>query len=189
MQFKFHKILMKSLPDKQEILNAFLAILFVVNFWALIVFFYNFPGLIKQLTIFEILSVLSYVLLSALFESLSITLILVFLGALLPAKLLRSDFSIRITIFIFLTTIYIIPFHTFIPRFSNLVFDTTVSIFIAIWTLLYLIELILFHLVLPKYPNFTARFRGFINRIAVLGVFYLSLDIIGLGIVIFLNWS
>jgi hypothetical protein len=180
---------MERLPEKKDFINSFLTILTVVNFWALIVFLYNFPGLIKQITIFDLLSVLSYVLISALFESLVITLILLILGTLLPAKLLRSDFSIRTAIFIFLTTLFIIPFHTFIPRFSNLIFDWKISAFIAGWILIYIIELILFHLVIPKYPNLTSKLRNFIDNITVLGTIYLFLDLVAMVVLILNNWS
>jgi hypothetical protein len=180
---------MERLPEKKDFINSFLTILTVVNFWALIVFLYNFPGLIKQITIFDLLSVLSYVLISALFESLVITLILLILGTLLPAKLLRSDFSIRTAIFIFLTTLFIIPFHTFIPRFSKLIFDWKISAFIAGWILIYIIELILFHLVLPKYPNLTSKLRNFIDNITVLGTIYLFLDLVAMVVLILNNWS
>lgn len=180
---------MKRLPDKQEILRSFLIILTVVNFWSLTVFLYYFPGLVKQLTIFDLFSVLSYVLLTGMVESLAITLFLVILSILLPEKLLRSDFSVRTAVIIFLAVIYIIPFHTIIPRFDRLIFEIQIIIIIAVWTLFYITELILFHFAILRHPNFTAKIEGFIDRLGVLGAIYLILDLIAVGVVIANNWS
>jgi hypothetical protein len=180
---------MKRLPAKQDLTSAFLTIITIVNFWALIVFLYNFPGLIKQLPIKDIFSVLAYVLFSALVESSMIFIGLVLLSAILPARFLRENFRVRAALLLLLSTIYIIPFQVNIPRLSTLMLEAEVSIFIAMWTVLYAAELILFHLIIPRYPNFTARVSAIIDRVIVLGAVYLFLDLIGSGLVVLANWS
>jgi hypothetical protein len=180
---------MKRLPDKQEIINSFLTILTVVNFWAVLIYLYNFPGLIKRLTITDSLSVLSYVLFSALFESLAILLVLVFLSVLLPAKLLRTNFSPRIALILLLSVIYIIPFHINIPKLSYLNFEPGITLFIAFWTLLYIIELVIFHQIINKYPHITSRIATIVERVTMLGAIYLFIDLVSLGFVIIANWS
>ena len=180
---------MNRFPEKQEVINTALLVFTLVNFWSLIVFLYNFPGLIKQLALVEIFSVLGYILFSAFFESLVIFVILVGLSFLLPAKLLRSGFSVKSAIVLFLSTLYIIPFHVNIPRFSTLKFEAGVSMFIALWTALFIIVLVLLHLIVPKYPNFTTKTRNFIDRLTVLGAIYLIFDLIAVVFVISASWN
>ena len=180
---------MKRFPNKQEMINSTLTVLTIVNFWAMIVFFYNFPGLIKQITLGDLGAVLGYVLLSALIESLVISLILITLSFLLPAKLLRANFSVRTLVLLLLAVIYIIPFHVYIPRISILMFDAGVSIFIIIWSFLFLVELVLFHKIIPTYPNFTSAAKKIIERFSVLGTIYLFLDLIAGCYVVIANWS
>lgn len=180
---------MKRLPERQEIIRSFLTTLTVVNFWGLIVFFYNYPGLIKHLAFTEVLSILGYVLFSALIESLVVTGFILILSMLLPGSLLRSDFSVRTALLVFLTTIYIVPFHLILPRISALMFDVSVIAFLLLWTLLYVVELVLFHKIIPRYPIFTARVRGFIDRVVVLGAIYLVFNVVSLGFVIAANWK
>lgn len=179
---------MKRFPEKQEILNSFLVLLTAVNSWAVIIFLYNFPGLINQMTINTTISVLAYVLLSALFESMIISLGLFTLSFLLPKKFLNTDFSVRSFLLVVLAVIYIIPFHIYIPRLSTLKFEAVVSIFISFWSGLFIVELVLFHKIIPKYPNFKAGAVKIIDRIAVLGAVYLFLDLLSLLYVLIFNW-
>lgn len=180
---------MNRLPDKQEIINSFLTILTVVNFWAIIAYLYNFPGLVTRLTITDWLSVLSYVLSSALFESIVILLVLVFLSIVLPAKLLRTNFPARIALIMLISVIYIIPFHLNIPKLSYLNFEAGITLFIAFWTLLYISELVIFNLIINKYPRITSRITAIGERVTVLGAIYLFIDLVSLGFVIIVNWS
>ncbi|MEN8240967.1 MAG: hypothetical protein ABFS17_03510 [Chloroflexota bacterium] len=180
---------MKRFPEKQEIIKSFLVILTVINSWAVIVFLYNFPGLIKQITISDLISVLAYVLLSALIESVIISLALLGLGFLLPAKFLRTDYAVRTLLLLILSVIYIIPFHIYIPRLSTLMFEAVVSIFIAMWSVLLIVELVLFHKIIPRYPKFKAGAVKIIDRITVLGAIYFFLDLSSLIYVTITNWS
>jgi preprotein translocase subunit SecE len=180
---------MKRFPKKQEIIKSFLTVLTVVNFWAMIVYLYNFPGLVKQLMISNLLAVLGYVLFSALVESLIICLVLLILSILLPAKILRTDFAERTLVLLLLTAIYIYPFHVTVPPISTLILETVIVVFIALWSGLYITELVLFHLAIAKHPKFTAKLRMVVDKVTVLGAIYLFLDLIASGFVIIINWS
>lgn len=180
---------MKRFPKKQEIINAFLSTVTVINFWAVIVYLYNFPGLIKQLTVTELLAVLGYILNNALIESTVIIILLLLLAALLPARFLRINFAVRSAVAVILSTMYIIPFHINIPKFSLLVFDSGVLIFISLWTVLLIAELVLFHLSINRYPKFSQAISKIIERVVVLGAIYLGLDLIALVYVVSANWS
>jgi hypothetical protein len=180
---------MKRFPGKQEVINASLTILALIHTWALIIFLFKFPGLIKHLTYAEVFSVFSYVIVSAFFESFVSCVGLLLLAFLLPEALLRNKFAVRSSIIMLLSEIYIIPLHVYLPRLSTLIFETGVITFITLWTLLFIVELVLFSMIVSKYPGFTAKAQDIVERITVLGALYLILDVVAVLAVIFTNWS
>ena len=180
---------MKRFPEKTALISSALTTLAIVNSWAVVVYLHNFPGLIKQLSVLEVLIILAYVLFSALVESLVIFIILTALSALLPPRMLRSAFSVRSGIFLQLFTLYIVPFHTYIPRITTLIFEPTVTIFIAAWTVIFIVEILLFHMIVQRYPKFNQKAEAVFDRVSVLGTIYLVLDLISSGIVLIANWK
>ncbi|MFL7892654.1 MAG: hypothetical protein ACK2UM_05020 [Anaerolineales bacterium] len=80
------------LPTKQEALLVCSACIFPIHIWTTIVFLYNFPSLILKANLWQILGVLAYALVFALFESLLLFGFLVLLAAMLPRKAFLQRF-------------------------------------------------------------------------------------------------
>lgn len=68
------------------------ACIFPIHIWTTIVFLYNFPSLILKANLWQILGVLAYALVFALFESLLLFGFLVLLAAMLPRKAFLQRF-------------------------------------------------------------------------------------------------
>ncbi|MGW8226960.1 MAG: hypothetical protein ACWGOY_14550 [Anaerolineales bacterium] len=79
-------------PIKQEALLVSSACIFPIHIWTTIVFLYNFPSLILKANLWQILGVLAYALVFALFESLLLFGFLVLLAAILPRKAFMDRF-------------------------------------------------------------------------------------------------
>jgi hypothetical protein len=79
-------------PTKQEALLVFSACIFPIHIWTTIVFLYNFPSLILKANLWQILGVLAYALVFALFESLLLFGFLVLLAAILPREAFMGRF-------------------------------------------------------------------------------------------------
>lgn len=83
------------LPDNEQILPAFSAIIFVVYTWSLYRMFFQLPSWLGYLSIGNVLSLAAYVLMFALVESLVILGVLLLFSAILPASWLRKDFAVQ----------------------------------------------------------------------------------------------
>jgi hypothetical protein len=77
---------------KQEALLVCSACITPIHIWTTIVFLYNFPSLILKANLWQILGVLAYALVFALFESLLLFGFLVLLAAILPRKAFMDRF-------------------------------------------------------------------------------------------------
>lgn len=179
---------MNRLPTRSEIQKSFFVTSAIINFWAFIIFFYNFPGLTKQLKGEEILAMLAYILASSLFESIIISAGFILLSVLFPVNILRKSFSIRTTIILLMTVIYIIPFHTVFPRLSVWALSKQSIIAISIWALILLVAILLFQIIISKNDVFTNKVASFVERISILGTIYVFLDTISLAYVIAAHW-
>src|SRR5258708_37796649 len=82
--------LKRRLPDSREMLTLFGFIIFMVASWSLYTFFFNLTSYLNHFNIFEILSVLSYLLGFALLESTSVTAALVLVSLVLPPGWFRD---------------------------------------------------------------------------------------------------
>ena len=79
-------------PNRKEALLVMSACIFPIHFWVTIVFLYNFPSLILKANIWQILGVLAYTLVFALFESLLLFGFLALLAAVLPRRFFKERF-------------------------------------------------------------------------------------------------
>ncbi len=87
--------LKRRLPDSREMLTLFGFIIFMVASWSLYTFFFNLTSYLNHFNIFEILSVLSYLLGFALLESTSVTAALVLVSLVLPPGWFRDGFAYK----------------------------------------------------------------------------------------------
>jgi hypothetical protein len=92
---KFSDSLKARLPTRQEALTVFSVIVFIVFSWTLYRVFWWVPSWLEYLSIWSILIILAYVLAFALFESLAVFSLIVFLGLLYPKKYFKDQFVVQ----------------------------------------------------------------------------------------------
>jgi len=82
----------KQLPTNAEIFAVFSVVIFFVHSWSVRGFLYKLPSFLLYLSVWDILSVFSYMMAFALLEGILVTTGLVFLGVVLPKKWFRDGF-------------------------------------------------------------------------------------------------
>lgn len=92
---KFSNSLKARLPTRQEALAVFSVIVFIVFSWTLYRVIWWVPSWLEYLSIWSILIILAYVLAFALFESLAVFSLIVFLGLLFPKKYFKDQFIVQ----------------------------------------------------------------------------------------------
>lgn len=90
--------MLKRLPDRQSILPVYAVIACLFAAWTITAFLWKLSTWLMFLNLGEILAIFSYGMLTNLFESLLVLLLLLLASALLPAGWLREDFRVRGTL-------------------------------------------------------------------------------------------
>ena len=85
----------RSFPHQREINLVFSAVMFAVFAWAIHSFIYKFPAFILYYGVFELFSILAYLLTFALLESLLVTALIVGFSAILPGGWFRKGFAYK----------------------------------------------------------------------------------------------
>lgn len=193
------KALSERLPSWEQVFLLFIAVSFPINLWAMINFLRVLPSFLLRLKWAEIILVGSYTQTFALLESLSILMLLLFIGILLPGIFLHNRWVAKGVILIWMTSIWVASFHTFpylFPFFkqfiifvfrlinSSITEETQIlvgiGLFLTIWVSLY------FQIILTSYHRLRQgdELNGLINRIldriSVLALIYIVVDLIGL---------
>lgn len=142
------------------------------------------PSIQLEMGTWRILGVASYVLVFALLESLFVFALIFLVSILLPEKIFGITFVYVGSLFIFAATI---PF-LFIHLYSQWgIKSMSFGYWIALWTLIG-IALFVFALYwLNRSLKFQAILQSVIESLAVLSLFYISLDVLGLFLIILRN--
>lgn len=90
----------RKLPSRREIAPLLAACVFPVYGWSIFIYFWEVPGWEKYLSVWDIASILAYVLALALLESLLLFSVLVLLRVLLPPRLVGDRFVAKATMFV-----------------------------------------------------------------------------------------
>jgi hypothetical protein len=102
--------LRNKFPPFHEILGAYATIVFLVYGWTSIAFLWKVPSWLYFLTFRDIAVVLSYILVSSLFESLLLLFLFLSISLALPASWLRDKFLVRGSIVMYLVTFWVAVF-------------------------------------------------------------------------------
>jgi len=85
----------RRFPGRREVTLVFSAVAFPVFTWSLHSFIYRFPAFILYYGVWDLISILAYLLAFALLESLLVTALIVGLAALLPGSWLKQGFAYK----------------------------------------------------------------------------------------------
>jgi hypothetical protein len=89
----------KRFPSFADILPVFAVISTMYYTWSLVIFLYNLTGWLFYLHLGEIWGILAYEFITNFVESLVFLFLLLIACAILPARFLKDDFSVRGTVF------------------------------------------------------------------------------------------
>jgi len=155
---------------------------FPVHVWSTLNLLREVPAWVLRLSSWELIGVIAYTQTFALLESVIILLVLVLLGAILPARLLRDGFVAQSSMMVFVTSGWAIAVH----YGSEVVRLWGLKEFF-LWSVLYL-ESIAVSCVLTHRCKRLERFLGsFIERLTALSYVYVLLDLLSIFVVIVRN--
>jgi hypothetical protein len=139
-----------------------------------------------RMKIWEIVGVFAYTQVFALLESVILVVTLILIAELLPYQLLLKHFTTQAVLTSILATLWIIPLHykakilSNFPNFEN-------SWLGAVWFGIVVALVIGFSYFLNHYSSFERAFRIFIEKLTVVSLFYLVVDLASLVIILVRN--
>jgi hypothetical protein len=159
---------------------------FPIYVWAILNFLRDVPNLLLKLNTWAVVSVLAYVLVFALLESLVVFIIFLVLSILLPAGWLRQQLVVRATIINICTALWSMVAHFLIDTTD---IDLSLSFFIPFGFGVILYGLVLGGLLFLAHrrQRISALITAFAERLVVLSYLYMFLGVLGLLIIILRN--
>jgi len=151
-------------------------------------FLHKVPSYLLRFNVGEIISILAYVLAFALLESLLFLGAIVLLSFVLPRHVILDRFISQGTILALTTMLWIIPIHykkVILKTLSLKSIDA--SLVNGFWLISFLLILVGLSIQIRRFPKFEAIIIAFADRLTVLGVLFLALDIVSVIIVTFRN--
>src|SRR5262245_31449383 len=170
----------RRVPSRRNIFAVYLACLFPIQVWAIYNLLREVPAWLSQMTLWDVIGVVSYPQMFVLIESVVIFLPLVLLSALLPAGWFRDKFVALATGIVYLSVVWFILAH---------INDRT----LRYWGLgqfpigLFLFSQILFFSLIHYSHKLQSIIVSLVNRVAVLSIVYLLIDLISVLIVVLRN--
>ena len=163
----------RRIPSRRNIVDVYLACLFPIQVWSIYNSLREVPAWLRQMSLWDLIGVVSYPQMFALFESVVIFLPLLLLSALLPAGWFRDKFVALATGIVYLSVVWFILAHIlgqFLP-----------------WIGLFLFSQILFFFLIHSSHKLQSTIVSWVNRVAVLSIVYLLIDLISVLIVVIRN--
>ena len=168
--------------SKRDYALAFSTCAVLVNSWALFNLAETVPSWILQLTVWEILGGISYVLTFALIESLVIFTIIVLINFLLPKRFFSDKFFLNSTLLALVLLVAAILLQNYFEEIIT--WNPGVILGVSLFAVLLIV--ILFVLV-NRVNKLNVRVYTVVDRAVVLGTIYIFFDILGLFNVITRN--
>ena len=175
-------------PDKLSVFRLFIAVVFPVHIWAIIVTLKQVPSYLLYLKVDEIIGIVAYTLAFILVECISITVVLMLVGAILPQRLLKQQIVAQSAFLVPLALFIAVDLHV-LPHLSFFRFLTymTNSLVLKLLVVFVLPLLIAGHFV-RKYQKLSELLVKYVDRITILSLIYVLLDILGILVIIWRNF-
>lgn len=170
--------------SKEEYVQLFLVVLFPVNVWAIIVFMKRLPAIILLMSTVQLLSVLAYILVFALLESVLIFGFIFLTSLIIPKRSLGSRLVPIGTIVILTASVSAALIHLYDTwDIDAIKFDLWASI----WALggLATAGLLIYWAV--RNDRLEGLIKSGVERLSVLAMVYLWADILGALMILFRN--
>lgn len=173
------QMLERRIPDRQAVLQLFYACILVVEAWALFNLLREIPALRYRETVWDMIGIVAIVQLTALVESVIVTIVLVFAAALLPARLFRQHFLAQATLILVISAIWAIAIHTSQQPMTTWTYGQ-----LGLWGGLYLLALAIIPLLLQRFLKLDTVIQKLVQNGALLAQVYLSLSLLALVVVL-----
>lgn len=135
-----------------------------------------------RLSVWDLIGVIAYTLTYALFESLAVLIILVFVSVLLPAKLFRDKFVAVSTSIVFLTVAWFILAH-----YNDQIIRLWGIRQFAIWAVIFGLTILLAIVVVHRFGALERVINSIAQRLSVLSSLYIFLGVVSLIVVVIRN--
>lgn len=155
-----------------------------VHVWAIFNVLREVPAWILRMSMWEMIGVIAYTQVFALFESLILFILILLAAIILPGNLLRNDIAISSALIMFVLSIWLVILH----YNSDWIFSRNLPI-LAIWLGTLLGTLILLLLLSRRLKPIQDRIVNIMSRFAVLAALYLVIDALSVLIVLVRNIS
>lgn len=169
---------------KSEYFRLFLVCAFPVHFWAYINLLNDMPSMVLEMGVWRIMGVAAYVLVFALLESIFVFGLLLLISFVLPERLFGVKFVHVGTIFILTSSFCFLFIHLYSQwEIKSLSFEY----WLALWVLIGLSVFLIAVYWLTVNQRVQKLFQSGIESLAVLSLAYISLDMVGLLVIIIRN--
>ena len=172
----------RRIPSRRNIVDAYLACLFPIQVWSICNSLREVPAWLRQMSLWDLIGVVSYSQMFALFESVVIVLPLVLLSALLPAGWFRDKFVALATGIVYLSVVWFIFAHINDPTLRS----WGPGQFLP-WIGLFLFSQVLFVSLIHYSHKLQSIIVALVDRLAVLSIVYLFIGLISVLIVVIRN--
>ncbi len=172
----------KRFPKKQEIYYLLMATVFPIHVWSLINVTREVPAWILRLSISDMVGVIAYAQFYALIDTLVIFIPLLLLAVLLPTTLFRNKFVAKGTAVIFISSAWFIFLHL-----NGQIIEQRQIAVLGIWGVSYLLVLAAAILIIQKNQKLEMAIVSFVQRLSVLSVLYLIIDLLSLIVIVVRN--
>jgi hypothetical protein len=177
-------------PSRHEIWLVFAVVAFPIHFWAWLNFLREVPGYILHVKVWDILGVLAYTQVYALLESLFVLAALVLLAFITPRRFLRDRFVPQGAILALISALWMIPLHYQNRIVQALSLQVSgYMIFLGAWLFTFIFALFDLSIVFRRHPRFEAGLFSFADKLTVLAVVYVALDVLSLFLILLRNLS
>lgn len=180
----------RKFPSKKEVLLLFSACVIPIHIWSIINILREIPTYLLSMTTGEIIGMIAYAQVFALFESIVVTLFLIILNIVLPSRIFNEKFVSQGSLIVFFTSIWMLFFHYQVRIIKGL--SPSLFVYLALiwlWVMTYIGLLCASLILIRKNAQFEQRIIDLVERLTVLSATYVLIDIVSIFIVIGRNVS
>jgi hypothetical protein len=172
----------RQFPSRGELFYTFAVGVFFVHLWTFYNVFHEVPAWVIRMSLWDVIGVVSYVLLFALVDSLLLAGGLTAVAVVLPNRWFKDNFVAQGSVAALLISAFAVFFHLQgdaldIWSFKRLLF----------WGGIAALSVVLVSFIVNRIPRASVFIRGAVERIVVVSAIYLFLDIFSVLVVVARN--
>lgn len=170
--------------SKSEYFRLFLIGAFPVHIWAIVNLLHTFPSLLLEMNTQEVISILAYVLTFTLVESLFVFALLFLVTWFFPRKISTSTLLAVSAILVFFGSTGVTLVHLYETwKIATFKFESWVTLWAVVGVLASGLSIFL----VARKPKVEKPILSIVERLSLLSMLYVSLDLVGVVIVVIRN--